>query len=68
MSGFVSIIPVLIWNWDHELAPYTDGFAFKVYLVTAASMALIGIIEAKVMNRKPLGTELKHTVFSIQST
>ncbi|MEC8230874.1 MAG: hypothetical protein VX061_05490 [Pseudomonadota bacterium] len=68
LSGFISIIPVLIWNWDHELAPYSDGFALKVFFVTTVSMALIGIIEAKVMNRKPLGTELKHAVFSVQST
>jgi len=67
LMGFASIVPVLIWNWDHELAPFKGGSAITIYLLTAGIFFVLGVIEAKIMNRAPLGSEAKPAIASRQS-
>ncbi|KXJ62264.1 MAG: hypothetical protein AXW14_00330 [Alteromonas sp. Nap_26] len=54
--SFISVVPILIWNWDHGLSPFDDGLALSSYLITAVCFLFIGLIEALLMKRMPLGT------------
>lgn len=55
LTGFFSVLPVLIWNWDHEIPPYNDGLAVQLYTWTVSAFLVLGIIEARMMERTPLG-------------
>lgn len=67
LLGFVSIVPVLVWHWDREIAPYADGEAMKIYFLTTCAFLVLGAIEAKVINRIPLGSETKQAAVPVGS-
>lgn len=56
LTGFISMLPILVWNWDHELPPFNNGYAAQGYMWTVVTFLLIGLAEAKWMDRNPLGT------------
>lgn len=56
LSGFIPVIPILIVKWVHQRPPFEDGIALQIYSGTALCFLLIGIAEAKIMNRMPLGS------------
>lgn len=58
LSGFIPVVPILMLRWVHQLPPFEGGVAFQCYSWTAAFFLLIGIIEAKIMVRMPLGTKI----------
>lgn len=62
LCGFMAVVPVVIYRWDNELAPYSDGLAIQAYAGTALVFLVIGVIEAITMKRMPLGTISKHDV------
>ncbi|TPV53679.1 hypothetical protein FJ444_20625 [Aestuariibacter sp. GS-14] len=64
LTGFAAVIPVLIWNWDHQLPPYTDGLAVQLYIWTSTGFFVLGLVEARYMNRIPLGAEAERTMIS----
>lgn len=68
LSGFTTVVPVLIWKWDHQLPPFDDGLAIQLYSGTVAFFLLLGVIEAKVMDRMPLGTHSINSTSSVNKT
>ena len=58
LSGLIAVIPVLIWKWDHQLPPFDDGLAIQLYSWTSIFFLFVGIVEAKIMKRMPLGTNM----------
>lgn len=56
LTGFITMLPILVWNWDHELPPFNNGYATQCYMWTVVTFLLIGLAEAKFMVRIPLGT------------
>ncbi len=57
IPGLVTVLPLLAWRWRLEQPPFEDGVVFQVYLVTTLLMVVVGVIEALVMRRKPLGLD-----------
>jgi|GEM_PF-821103 hypothetical protein len=68
LSGFIPVIPVLILKWAHQLPPFEGGIALQLYSWTAAFFLLVGIIEAKIMVRMPLGTHLINSSRNLNNT
>ncbi len=62
LAGFAAMIPVLVWNWDHQLPPYADGLAMDLYIWTATGFFVLGLIEARYMVRTPLGADAERTL------
>jgi len=57
IPGLFTVMPLLVWKWKQQQIPFEDGLVFFVYLITTLVMAVLGIIEAMLMNRKPLGLD-----------
>lgn len=73
LTGFISVVPVFIWRFDHELPPFSDGVAVQAYLCTAGFFLIAGLIEAKFASRLPLGGRIvkkteSHSPYSAGST
>lgn len=62
LAGFAAMIPVLVWNWDHQLPPYADGVAINLYIWATTVFFALGLIEARYMNRTPLGADAERTL------
>jgi hypothetical protein len=59
IPGLVAVVPLLLWKWSQEQLPFEDGLVLRLYYLTTLLMIVIGLIEALVMRRKPLGLD-KH--------
>ncbi|MGB0465971.1 MAG: hypothetical protein ACPGF7_00400 [Pontibacterium sp.] len=57
LPGFMTAIPVLIWQAHNQLVPFSGDLVEKTYLVTLALMVFAGLIEAFIVHRKPLGLD-----------
>ncbi len=58
IPGFMAVLPLLLWKWSHQKLPFEDGLVFDLYLFTTLLMIVIGMIEALIMKRKPLGLDV----------
>ena len=57
IPGLLIVIPWLIWKWNRGLPLFEDGLVFLTYSLITLFMATVGVIEAAVMTRKPLGLD-----------
>ena len=57
IPGFLAVVPLLIWKWKQEHLPFEDGLEFQLYSVTTLLMIVLGVVEAMVVKRKPLGLD-----------
>jgi hypothetical protein len=57
IPGFLAVVPLLIWNWKQDHLPFEDGLVFQLYSGATLLMIVLGVIEAMVMKRKPLGLD-----------
>lgn len=57
IPGFLVVVPLLLWKWKQDHLPFEDGLVFQVYFLTTLLMISVGVLEAMVMKRKPLGLD-----------
>ncbi len=57
IPGLVAVVPLLLWKWKLGQMPFDDDLVFQVYYFTTLLMIVVGLMEALVMKRKPLGLD-----------
>jgi hypothetical protein len=57
IPGFLAVVPLLIWKWKQDHLPFEDGLVFQLYSATTLLMIVLGVVEAMLMKRKPLGLD-----------
>lgn len=58
IPGFLVVVPLLLWKWKQSHLPFEDDLVFHVYFFTTLLMIGVGVVEALVMKRKPLGLDM----------
>ncbi|MCP4077414.1 MAG: hypothetical protein GY744_14680 [Gammaproteobacteria bacterium] len=58
IPGLVAVVPLLLWKWNQAQMPFEDGLVYQVYSITTLLMIIIGVVEALIMKRKPLGLDV----------
>jgi len=55
IPGFAVVAPLLLWKPHRGQQPFDDGLVFVVYLLTSLLMVALGVFEAMLVRRRPLG-------------